>query len=394
MTQTEDWTLLASDEPFDRRLCPHLRKPNDGPAVRQITTPAGDRAWLVGRYAEIRALLRDHRVGRSHADAANKPLYEGNPIYDHATSEDHDQADRLHENLRLVLTPHFKARHMLDLRPRVAALVSDAITRFATLTPPVDLHTRLAEPLALVVLCELLGIPAGEREHCATLITEMGVSGGAGERTGQLAFQDYLHDLAARKRTQPPQDDLISRLVAGGEVSDEQVGELCMLTLFAGVSSTVSQFKYGFLLLAEDDEQREMLIRDPSMVPRAVEETLRIAGTAGLPRYAREDFEFAGADIKEGDLVLLDLARANLDANAFDEPEKFDVTRSPNRHLTFAHSTWTCVGAPLARIVLQELFTAVLTRLPTIRPTVPAAEAGTSDASLSGGLAKELLVTW
>ncbi|MEU4253671.1 cytochrome P450 [Amycolatopsis sp. NPDC026612] len=392
MTTTEERVLLASDEPFVRRLCPHLREPYDGPPVRRIVTPAGDHAWLVSRYAEIKGLLRDDRLGRSHPDPGHKPQYAGNPTYDLATAADHGAGDKFHHDLRKVLQPHFAARHMLHLRPKVEELTAGLVEAFAIRPRPADLHAGLSAPLTLLVICELLGVPADEREQCAALVSRMG--GVADEQgDGTAAFFGYLRDLAARKRA-APEDDVISRLVTGNDVTDEQVGEIAMLLLFAGIGSTVKQIDYGFLLLANDPAQRDAVAADPDLVPRAVEEMLRVSGSLSLPRYAREDIEIGGVTIGENELVLLDLARANMDVDAFDCPAEFDVGRAPNRHLTFAHGAWACMGAPLARILMQVLFTRLLSRLPGLRPLIPAAKVATTDAPLGGGLTDELLVTW
>jgi cytochrome P450 monooxygenase len=391
MTTAEERVLLASDEPFVQRLCPHLREAYDGPPVRRIRTPAGDDAWLVTRHAEIKSLLRDDRLGRSHPEPEHKPQYAGNPTYDLATASNHEAADKFHAELRAVLTPHFQARHMQHLRPRVDALVADLVAAFAAQEPPADLHAGLSAPLTLLVICELLGVPADERERCAALASR---TGGVTDQEGDgiAAFAGYLRDLAARKRARP-EDDVISRLCADG-VGDNEVGQISMLLLFAGIGSTVKQIDYGFLLLANNPEQRAVVAADLSLLPRAVEEMLRVSGSLSLPRYARADIPLGDVTILANDLVLLDLAKANLDVDAFEGPETFDVTRSPNRHLTFSHGAWTCMGAPLARIVLQSLFAALLTRMPGLRPTVAANDLRTSATPLGGGLADELQVTW
>ncbi|WP_235883483.1 cytochrome P450 [Saccharopolyspora elongata] len=116
-------------------------------------------------------------------------------------------------------------------------------------------------------------------------------------------------------------------------------------------------------------------------------------GGPGLPRYAREDVEIGGVTIRAGEAVLLDTTLANFDGSAFEEPDRFDVTRAPNPHLAFAHGPWHCLGAPLARIELRTVFASLLPRFPSLRLAVPVEELRLSADSFTSKLV-ELPVTW
>lgn len=129
----------------------------------------------------------------------------------------------------------------------------------------------------------------------------------------------------------------------------------------------------------------------PSLLPTAVEELLRLTGNVSLPRCARADIEIGGVVIREGDLVLLDMTRANYDGLAFEDPTTIDISRFPNRHMTFSRGIWTCAGAPLARRMLAAIFGALLTRIPDLRPLEPVT--GIS-RPLSEGLPDEVRFTW
>jgi cytochrome P450 len=391
VTKADEVVLLASDRPFVERGCPHA---TDGsPPVRRIRTPAGDPAWLVTGAEEIRSVLVDDRVGRSHPDPGTMPKYAGDPLYDMVINADHRTADVLHQRLRKLIRPHFTARRMLQLRPRIAAVVAESLDHLASAQPPTDLHAAFAEPVVLEVICELLGIPRADRERCAALISRVQERGV--EQTGAPApdsLLGYLLDLVPRKRA-TPEVDVISGLCQSG-VSDDEAAQLSLFLLFAGFGSTVKQIAYGFLLLANNPGQRQLLIRDPALIPFAVEEMLRVAGSLSLPRYARKDFTFHGARIAQGDLVLLDLSLANLDERDAPEPGRFNVARRANRHLSFSYGGWTCLGAPLARVILQEVFAGALTRLPSLAPAVPVHQLPPTDEPLGGGLGDELLVTW
>jgi cytochrome P450 monooxygenase len=382
MTTVDQPGLMASDLPVERRVCPHLRLATEGPAVRRVRTPAGDDAWLVSGHTEVRDLLRDSRLGRSHPAPDGRARYSGNPTYDHVMAADHALADALHDGVRMLLKPQFAARRMLAMRPRVDLFVDQSIDALLTQGPPADLCTDFSEPLIRRVFCDLFGVPDAESGECADIMRR----GAEGDLAGLSAYFDRL---VAAKRDHPD-DTLVSRLRDTG-ITDEMVVEVVMLLQFAGLGATSKQIAYGLLLLAEHPKQRATVAADPSLLASTVEELLRLSGSLSLPRYARQDIEIGGVTIGDGDLVLLDLTLANYDGTAFADPTTLDVTRSPNRHMTFCHGVWTCLGAPLARMLLSAVFGAVLRRLPGLRPAKPV---GGNSGPLSGGLPDRLDVIW
>ena len=172
--------------------------------------------------------------------------------------------------------------------------------------------------------------------------------------------------------------------------------------MFAGHETTVTAIDKGVILLLTNPAARDVLQRDPTAVPRVVEEILRMptplpaehgASPGGLPRYANADIELGGATIAAGDLVLLDLQDANLDPSMFATPEQFQVERADNAHLTFGHGGHYCIGAPLARIELQAIFSTLFRRFPTLQLAVPIEELRPRSQLLTGGV-NELPVTW
>jgi cytochrome P450 monooxygenase len=383
MTLVEHAGLMASDLPVERRVCPHLRQPTQGPAVRRVRTPAGDDAWLVSGYAEVRDLLRDNRIGRSHTKPGERAQYAGDPTYDQVMHSDHALADAMHSGIRNLIKPQFTTRRMLELQPRVEQYVNEQIDVLIAKGPPADLRTDFAEPLIRRVLCDLFGVPDAEAGEGAELMRRAAGGDAAGLAT-------YLRRLIMVKRFRPD-DSVVSRL-CHTDTSEEQVVQTVMLLQFAGVGATSKQIAYGLMLLAGQPEQRAALAADPgSLVTSAVEELLRLSGSLSLPRYARADIEIGGVTIGAGDLVLLDLTSANYDETAFADPTAFDATRSPNRHLTFSHGVWTCLGAPLARMLLSVIFETLLVRLPELRPEGPV---GGRTGALTGGLPERLAVVW
>jgi cytochrome P450 monooxygenase len=373
--------LMGVDLPAARRVCPHLRRETEGPAVRRVRTPVGDEAWLVSRQAEIRELLQDNRIGRSHPAPDGRARYAGQPNYDSVQSADHEEADAMHAGLRTLLRPHFTARRMLAMRPRIELLVEQGIDALLSQGPPADLAVDFSEPLIQRVLCAHFGVPDAETDEYIDFMHRAK----KGDIAGMFA---YLDRLQAAKRANP--DDTLVSAMCAARIRGEEVGQMLLAMWFAG-GAIITQISYGLMLLAEHPEQRTEVQEDPSLLPTAVEEMLRLSGGLSLPRYARENIEIGDVTIRSGDLVLLDMTRANYDATAFDDPTTLDITRAPNRHMSLGHAGWSCLGAPLVRQLLPTVFKAFLTRMPGVRPTQPVSRTG---GPLSSGLPEPVYFTW
>jgi cytochrome P450 len=168
-----------------------------------------------------------------------------------------------------------------------------------------------------------------------------------------------------------------------------------MFLLFAGHETTVDQIGKGALQLLAVAGQWTALARDPSRVPAAVEEILRTSakGGGGIPRYAHQNVQIGDVDIAAGDLVIFDLGAANHDPAAFADPDRFDPRRDNRRHLAFGHGLRYCIGAPLARIELQVVFTALTGRFPDLRLAADPRVLTVDTDTLTRSLAR-LPVTW
>jgi pentalenolactone synthase len=299
--------------------------------------------------------------------------------------------------MRALLQPHFSPRHLRSLEPRVAALTTKLLDDLAAQGPPADLHARLALPLPILVICELLGVPYSDRDQFRAWAQDAGnVRDHARSERGLAELFDYGRALVERKRAHPG-DDVMSRLCATDGVSDEEAATMSMVLLFAGHETTVVQIGLGAMLLLTNRDQWQALVDDPALIPHAVEELLRATasggGVGGIPRYARTDFDIDGVAIRAGDLVLLDIGAANHDPVTFADPQRVDVTRKHTAHLTFGHGAHYCIGAPLARIELKAVFTQLIPRFPSMRLTVDPATLPTRRDVLAGGLV-ELPVSW
>jgi cytochrome P450 len=384
--------------PFARahplQFAPLLRELQAKGVVHRVLTEVGDSAWLVTGHAEVQRLYGSDQLGQSHPEpGAAARMHEsaifGGPMGNFAT----EPAD--HSRKRALLQPLFTAKRLQALRPRVDALTAGLLDELAAKGPPADLHATVAWPLPLLVICELLGVPYDDSEQfCAWISDITNTRDRARSQQGRNQLLAYGQRLIARKRREPG-DDVISRLCAIPGVSDDEAAQLSTGLLFAGYENTTAHIWLGALLLLTNPEQWRAIAHDPALVSNAVEETLRAArwGEGVFPRYARTDLEIDGVTIKAGDLVLLSVGAANHDPSVFADPDRLDITRRAAGHLTFGHGARYCIGAPLARIELNAVFSQLASRFPTMRLNVDVEGLRLRPGRLFGGL-PELPVRW
>ncbi|MDI3424109.1 cytochrome P450 [Streptomyces luteolus] len=385
---------LPFDQPGLLDVPPLLRTLQQQGTVHRIRTRVGDDAWLVTDYQQVRQLLDDPRLGRSHPDP-DRAARSGESALFGGPQGNHESEKSDHTRMRSLLQPHFTPRRMKAFRPRVERLAEQLLDTLESQGPPADLNNALALPLPILVICELLGVPYEERtqfrawtQAAADIIDRSRSEQGLGDLFA------YGQELVTRKRRNPG-DDIISALCATEGVPDDEIAMLSMALLFAGHETTVVQIGLGALLLLTHPEQWQAARKDPTLLPGMVEEILRMPGKSGggIPRYARTDIEIADVAIKRGDLVMLDTGAANHDPSAFTDPDNFDATRTAPAHLTFGHGARYCIGAPLARMELHTVFTQLIPRFPHMRLAVDVEELRVRVDILTGGL-ESLPVTW
>jgi pentalenolactone synthase len=396
MASTESLPRLPFEHPDVLGVPPFYRKlQRDQPAVR-VRTPAGDIGWLVTRYADVKALLGDERLGKAHPDPDRAARYsasalQGGPIGDPATERE------LYGLMRRLLTPSFTPRRMQAIRPVVASLVDGFLSQLAGKTPPGDFQSEVSFPLAITVICRLLGVPGGDREQIrgwADATTAL--YDGASAAEGFMSLVGYVDELIKIKRDQPG-EDVLSDLLAAGQtnqaVTDGYIATLVAGILFAGHDTTVLRLDYGVLHLLAQPDLTRALRRDPSRAQTVAEEVLRVAAPARPPtlRWARTDIGLGAVTIKAGDLVMLATQAANVDEQVFADPDRFDAAREPNPHVAFGHGHHFCLGASLARIEMQELFGRLFLHLPRLRLAVPIEQVRVREDN--GGL-ESLPVEW
>jgi cytochrome P450 len=395
-----DPVQLPFEQPGPMRPAPVLRKMQAQGPIHAIRTAVADPAWLVTGHEEVRRLLDDDRLGRAHraperASRTGESAMFGGPLGNFDT----EQAD--HRRMRSLLQPHFSPKRMRALRGRVEDFTTNLLDELAAAGPPADLHAAVALPLPIAVICELLGVPYEDRAQFRALTQAAAdVTDRARSEQGLAELFGYGMQLVARKRAERRVDDdqdtdVISRLVATEGVSDGEAAAMGMFLLFAGHETTVVAIDMGALWMLANTEQWQRLVVDPSRIDAVVEEILRAPslGGGGIPRYARTDLEIAGVRVRAGDLVLLDTGAANHDARVFTDPDRFDLDRPSVPHLTFGHGARYCIGAPLARIELQVVFSELAARFPTLKLGCAVEELSFNPNVLTGGLTA-LPVTW
>jgi cytochrome P450 len=332
--------------------------------------------WYLFRYADVAAVLKDPRFGRSIAPALDAPPSpvppeEREPFWDMYAHWTLALEPPAHTRQRTLLNSAFTARVVEALRPSIAARAGQLLDGLAP-HGRFDVVADYAFPLTLSVIAELIGIPQRDLEWVkAWSLTIAAVLDY--KRTWDIMaagnqmtrdFTAYLSDIVAQRRARPA-SDLISRLLLAAE-GDERLGEeeliaLCVMLLFAGHETTVNLISAGALLLLDQPHQLALFRDRPELVDPAVDEFLRLhSPIQATTRIAYADVVIGGRLVRRGESVTLLLGSANRDPAAFPDPDRLDIARRPNRHLAFGRGIHYCLGAPLAvaqgGIALRALF--------------------------------------
>ncbi|GGN03520.1 cytochrome P450 [Lentzea pudingi] len=369
--------------------------------IAPVTTPAGDPAWLVTRYEEVRLLLGDKRFGRSHPEPDKASRISTSAVQDGPTGEyATEEAD--HTRMRRLLTPAFSAKRMRLLGENMERLVDACLDQLIAeheQTGVVDLHRGLAFPLPVAMICGLLGVPEEDNELFASLSERMASTEiGEEAHAAREEFFRYMVGLVEGKRGQLGEDvisDLVRAQAEDPSFDYVQMVRLCVGLLFAGHETTVNRIGLGVLFLLTERSRWDALVADPDgRVDAVVEEVMRLGapGDLGLLRYAKEDVDLAGVTIHAGDALVLSINAANRDVTVYSHAEEFDPDRPERTHLGFGHGAHFCIGASLARTELRVVFAALAKRLPQMRLAKELDQLQVR-ATLTGGVA-ELPVTW
>jgi len=382
-----DGDVIAFDDVLtDPDTAAELQK--QGP-VHRATLPNGMPVWLVVSYDEAIVALSDRRLSvAAMLDAGALDGGKLGPEMREALLKSLTNSDPPdHTRLRRLVSSVFTPRRVEAMRPWISRLTDQLIDGFAR-DDRVDLMAEFAAPLPILVISELLGIPEADRpqvrDWSRTIISGFGSPDFPVKDAAE--FVDYLRDLIAHRRAQPD-EALISGLIRATDERDALSANELTATIFlmivAGHDTTLSLIGNGVYLLMTEPDRAARLREDPSRLPAAIEEFLRLESPVPAANYraAVESFDIGGTQISAGDLVAISLQTANRDSSQFSDPSRLDPTRAQGRHLAFGHGVHFCLGAPLARLEGELAIGTLLRRFPNLRLAVPPAELTWSQAT-------------
>ncbi len=372
---------IASPE-FKSNPHPFYARLREESPVFRVELPTGQPAWLVTRYDDVAAVLKDERFAKdkgnalSPEQAGKQPWVPGlfKPLERNMLDVDAPDHTRLRQLVHKAFTPGLVER----LRERVQGLTEELMA-VAARRGRMDLIADYALPIPATIIAEMLGVPASDHHRFhrwSQVIVASNPSGWGMVRAipSAIAFLRYIRKLVKSRRSSP-RDDLVTALVQteeeGSRLNEDELVSMVFLLLIAGHETTVNLIGNGMLALLRNPDQMKRLRDEPGMIKSAVEELLRFDGPleTATERYAREDVEVAGTIIRRGELVYAVLGSANRDERQFPDPDRLDLSREPNKHLAFGLGVHYCLGAPLARLEGQIAIGALVGRFPDMRLT-------------------------
>lgn len=282
-----------------------------------------------------------------------------------------------HTRLRQLVSKAFTPRAITAIEPRIEAIVNERLDRAAE-HDGMELISGLASPVPVIVIAEMIGVPVEDRDRFTRwsddVVRGMGVQSIRDARISVRASRElehYFKGIAAVRR-EDPKDDLMSRLLEAEEEGDRlttpEVMSILQLLLVAGNETTTNLIGNGLLALMRNPDQLELLQRNPDLVEGAIDELLRYDGPVqATSRIALEDVEIGGRTVRKGQNAFVVLGAANRDPERFADPDRLDVTRNPEEHVSFGHGRHFCLGSNLARLEARYSIRGVIERFPNLK---------------------------
>ncbi|MDR6722536.1 cytochrome P450 [Paenibacillus amylolyticus] len=323
--------------------------------------------WDVFRYEDVQYVLKNPKLFSSERNRASSSLLTTDPPK--------------HKQLRDLVNQAFTPKAIEALAPRIQEITDELLAPHLSVGK-MNLIDDLATPLPVIVIAELIGVPASDRrefKHWSDVLVK-GARDDSEEAFQELAKekQQNMRELYAyftgimEQRRIEPQDDLISLLLAaeieGQKLTEEEVVNFCILLLAAGNETTTNLIANAVRILSEQPRLQDELREHPDRVASAVEETLRYyPPIVAIGRVARETVELRGVTIKAGEQVISWVGAANRDGAQFEHADQFVSDRKPNRHMGFGFGIHFCLGAPLARLEARVVLHTLLQRVEQIQ---------------------------
>ncbi|MGW5779400.1 cytochrome P450 family protein [Streptomyces sp. NPDC003863] len=353
---------------FTANPYPYYAKLREAGPVHEVRMPDGFQFWLIVGHDEARAALADQRLAKSPSVIGVRPPEE-DVIGVHLLSADAPD----HTRLRRLVTAEFTGRRVESLRPRIERLAHELADAMEP-AGRADLVDAYAFPLPITVICELLGVPAEDRDTFRGWSNELVTpTGERGILDALEGFGGYLDGLIEDKRAAGPADDLLSGLVAaraedGDRLSGPELRAMAYLLLIAGHETTVNLISNTVRNLLTHPEQLAALRADPDLLDGAIEESLRYDGPVETAtfRVTREPVTIGDTVIPAGQSVIVGIGASDRDPARFPEPDRFDIRRDTRGHLAFGHGIHYCLGAPLARLEGRIALRTLLDRFPLL----------------------------
>jgi cytochrome P450 len=331
--------------------------------------------WGVTRHAEVTALLRDRRVGHVFPDEMLAVPCGTGPLLEFQSRSILNRDGANHMRLRRLMGQAFTAPLVRRLRDHIAGLVDDLIEPLLD-GQPVDIVESVSHPLPSMVICELLGIDPDDRDIVGVHASRFATGDPALADTEVLWLREYMGHVLDGRRPDA-EGDLFERMLAAEDGADRlshaEIVDNAAFLFFAGFETTKHLITSGTALLVEFPDQQARLWADPSLAASAVEEFLRFdPPLRTVPRITLEPVDIGGRVIKPGRFLQLLLGSANRDERAFEHPDRLDIERTPNPHVSFASGVHFCLGAMLARVEATVVFERLAERTAAIEEAGPA----------------------
>jgi cytochrome P450 len=389
-----DVNITVDDyDPFDPRIqhdpYPWYRALRDTEGCHLVEA---DEFYVVSRYEDVLEVLRQPRLFSSELGMGALMRGEISPRFARPRRQDVDIAALRvliatdppdHTTLRRLVGRGFTPRAIAQLEPRVRAIAGECLDQLleAARSDEADLVRELAEPLPVLVIAELLGIPGERRGDFKRWSDDVvGVLSGRGDVDRAQASMAEMFEFfvtTSEERRRAPGDDLISALVASSEdgtLSAMEIVVFCVLLLIAGNETTTNLISNFMTVLFEHPDVEQRLRAEPNLIPAAVEEALRFDGPVqGLFRATREPARLRGTLLPANARVLVLFGSANRDGRQFSDPDRFVVERDPRDHVAFGAGIHLCLGAALARLEARVALETLLARTRAIAPRPGAA---------------------
>ncbi len=406
MTDTDTTTDANATRPVafpQDRTCPYHPPAAYDPLratrpLARITLFDGRPAWLVTGHATARRLLADPRLStdrtRDGFPATSARLAAVRPRRTALLGVD----DPEHRAQRKLVLPEFTLKRAAALRPRIQRIVDERLDAMIAQGPPADLVSAFALPVPSMVICALLGVPYADHdffEEQSRRLLRGPLPADAQDARDRL--EAYLGELIDRKRHSPGEgllDDLVRKQMAEGEFDRDQLIAFAFILLVAGHETTANMISLGTFTLLGHPRRLAELRADPSLLPGAVEELMRVLSIAdGLLRLATEDIDVDGTTVRAGEGVVFSTSVINRDETVYPDPDALDWHRPARHHVAFGFGIHQCLGQNLARAELEIALHTLFDRLPTLRLAAPPQEIPFKPGDTIQGML-ELPVAW